>query len=158
MQHATSNVTSPHTRHPRLGIAATTPIHILLAEDDASDVMLTESALDAAAPDCYLHTLRNGADVLPYLSGQGKYRGQPRADMLMLDLSLPGKDGFEVLAELAARSERYGDLPIVILTGDRQCAFLSGSCELNIAAYLTKPCSPEKMQQVMTAIRDKRMP
>lgn len=129
------------------------PMHILLAEDDASDIMLTEGALNDANVDYELHTLGNGADVLPYLRGQGKYCDDPKPQLLMLDLSMPGKDGFEVLAELSAKPERFSDLPIIILTGDKHCAFLKNSYNLNIVAYLTKPCSAEKIQRAFAVIR-----
>lgn len=133
--------------------AASVPIHILLAEVDASDVMLTECALDAANIDYELHTLNAGTQVLPYLQGQGQYCDEPKPQLLVLDLSMPGKDGFEVLADLSAKSERFGNFPIVILTGDKHCAFLKKSYDLNIVAYITKPCTAEKIRNALTAIR-----
>lgn len=132
--------------------STTDPIHILLAEDEESDVMLTETALDDAHIDYDLHTVNNGAEILPYLRGQGAYCNMPAPEVLMLDLSMPGKDGFEVLAEMSEKSERFGDLPIIILTGDTGSAFLKHSYDLNIAAYLTKPCSAQKIQSAFTAI------
>ena len=128
------------------------PLRILLVEDDFSDIMLTEIALDATHVDYELHTLGNGADVIPYLRGQRKYQGEPNPDILMLDLSLPSKDGFEILAELSINAERYRNLPIIILTGDTHCAFLKTSYDLNIAEYLTKPCTSEKIERAIIAI------
>lgn len=137
-------------RPPALHPANAAPMHILLAEDDASDIMLTECALDAANIDYALYTLTSGTEVMPYLRRQGRYHGEPQPQLLMLDLSMPGKDGFEVLAELSTKPERFGHLPIVILTGDTQCAFLKESYGLNIAAYITKPCTAEKIQNALT--------
>jgi len=125
-----------------------TPLNILLVEDDASDVMLAEISLDAAKLNFNLFTLNNGAGVLPYLQQKGHYSYMPRPDVLMLDLSLPNKDGFEILAELA-ETKCYSQLPIVILTGDKHCSFLKDSYDLNIVAYLTKPCSADKIRGAM---------
>lgn len=130
------------------------PIHILLAEDDESDITLTKYALDGAEIDYELHTLSSGAEVIPYLRGQGRYRDEPKPQLLMLDLSMPGKDGFEILADLSDKPECFGDLPIVILTGDKHSSFLKKSYGLNISAYLTKPCTAEKIQSAFAAIRN----
>lgn len=136
--------------------ATINPFNILLVEDDASDVMLAEIALDATQLDYELHTLPNGSEVLSYLCGRGKYGDKPRPDVMMLDLSLPTKDGFEVLAELSENPQRHGNLPIVILTGDTHSAFLRASYGLNIAAYVIKPCSASKIRDAMLRVQTRR--
>lgn len=129
---------APRARTRRPPSAA---IRILLVEDDASDALLTEVALDGVELEYDLCTLQDGAEVVPYL------QGGPLPDMLLLDLSLPGMDGFGILSQLAdwaTGSERFRELPIVILTGDAHCAFLKHCHGLNIIAYLTKtlPAQP----------------
>lgn len=129
---------------------------ILLVEDDASDAMLTEIALDNAEIEYSMRVLKSGSDVLPYLHHERKYYGGRMPDMMLLDLSLPSMDGFEVLAKLAEQQHYFGELPIVILTGDTRCTFLKRSFGLTIAAYLTKPCSPHKIRKVFDAINRTR--
>jgi CheY-like chemotaxis protein len=138
-----ATATSPH---------GDSPLGILLVEDEASDALLAEAALDDADLDYEMRTLQDGQEVLPYLYRQGKYRDERRPDIMFLDLSLPTKDGFEVLADLAEQPGRFGDLPIVILTGDTHCAFLKQSYGLKIAAFLAKPCTAEKINAAMAAI------
>ncbi len=141
-----------------MSFAAMKPIHaqtlqLLLVEDDPSDTALTKIALDASGTAYKLHTLSSGADVLPYMTEWRK------PDILLLDLSLPGKDGFEVLAELSSQPSRFGSVSIVILTGDTHCAFLTHSYGLNIAAYLTKPCTCDKIRSALVAVnRQKNHP
>lgn len=147
------NVSDLKEREIPLRASRPEPMNILLVEDDASDVMLAEIALEAARLEYDLFTLADGAEVMPYISKHGKYRDEPRPDMVMLDLSLPRMDGFEVLAQLASQRRRFGDLPIIILTGDTHSAFLKSSYGLNIAAYLTKPCSAKKMREAVAAAR-----
>ena len=143
--------------YPRLyNINRSAAIRILLVEDDASDIMLTKIALDAAGMDYNLCTLKNGEEVVPYLRRQLKNRDGHIPDVLLLDLSLPEVDGFEILstlAEMSVISERISTLPIVILTGDTHCAFLKRCYGLNIMEYLTKPCSAEKIHNLMNALR-----
>lgn len=132
---------------------AEAPLQILLVEDEASDVLLAEYSLDLANIEYELHTLRNGSEVMPYLKRQGAFRDEQKPDLLMLDLSLPKQDGFEVLASLAANAGRYRSLPIVILTGDSQCSFLRNTFALNIVAYITKPCTVEKINHLIKKLR-----
>jgi len=138
---------------PPAKLEGAVPLDILLVEDEASDALLTEHALMDARVECTLHVLEDGQWVLPYLRRQGQYRRERTPDLLLLDLSLPGKDGFELLADLAEQSATFRDLPIVILTGDTHCAFLRRSYGLNIAAYLIKPCTPAKINAALGAIR-----
>lgn len=139
----------------RAGNKNTSPLNILLVEDDDSDVTLTETALDAMNMDYNLYILRNGTEVLPYLYRQGKYYNKLKPDVLLLDLSLPTKDGFEVLAELASHDDSFHDIPIIILTGDTHSAFLKHSYELNVVGYFTKPCSAEKINNMLMMIGKK---
>ena len=134
---------STHAPFPRTAIA---PVDILLVEDEDSDVMLTEISLLSARVKYNLHRLSSGRDVIPYLFSAGKYQNAKKPAILMLDLSLPDKDGFEILAELAAMPERIKKLPIIILTADSHSMFLKHSYNLNIVAYLSKPCTAEKMR------------
>ncbi len=132
---------------------ADSPLDILLVEDDASDRMLIEMSLDDAHVKYAMHALKDGQAVLPYLHRKGKYCDEGIPDIMFLDLSLPTKDGFEVLADLAEHSAYFSDLPIVILTGDTRCAFLTHSYGLKVAAYITKPCTPEKISAALAAIQ-----
>ena len=132
------------------------PLRILLVEDNASDAMLTEMALDSTFADYELYTMDNGKDVMPYLHRQGKFKDEHKPDMLLLDLSLPTKDGFEVLSEMAMQSERFGDIPVVIQTGDRHSEFLKHTYGLNIVAYITKPCTATKLRRAFASMKSRR--
>lgn len=131
-------------------------VDILLVEDEQSDVMLTRIALDAAEIPYELHTLEKGEDVMPYLDHEGLYADESTPDLVMLDLGLPHMDGFEVLAELAANTRPYRNIPIVILTGMEHFEYLQKSYHLWIAAYLTKPCTSEQIREVVECVRHGR--
>jgi CheY-like chemotaxis protein len=80
-------------------------------------------------------------------------------DVIVLDLSLPGRDGFDVLLHLK-RHRRLASVPVVVATGDtdgqleRKCRNAGG------AAYLVKPHAPEDLSQVVMALaglRERRL-
>ncbi|MDR3561999.1 MAG: response regulator, partial [Negativicutes bacterium] len=76
---------------------------ILLVEDNRMDVELTLDAFNEAKMLNTIHVAPNGQDALDYLFGRGKYadRGAyPLPSLILLDLKLPGIDGFEVLRQI----------------------------------------------------------
>jgi len=130
------------------------PLNILLVEDDPSDKMLTEIALKATKISHRLSTLRDGNDVISYLHGRGKFAGQPRPDVVLLDLSLPHCDGFEVLAEIT-ECPKLQDIPIIILTGFEHYHYIMKVYGLWLPAYVTKPCSSEKLSAALERLNDR---
>ncbi len=87
-------------RDPFIGQRRGEKLRILLVEDDASDALLTAVALDETHIHYDMQALTSGMEVVPYLRRLGA-QGEPMPDLLMLDLSLPVMDGFEVLSQLA---------------------------------------------------------
>jgi two-component system, chemotaxis family, chemotaxis protein CheY len=73
---------------------------------------------------------------------------QEAIEALLLDISMPGIDGFE-LCRTVRSLPRFKNLPIVMVTSrdteaDRQEARLAGA-----SGYLTKPCAPDRLKAVM---------
>lgn len=67
---------------------------------------------------------------------------QARPHAVVLDVMLPGRDGFGVLAEL--RQSTHGrDLAVVMLTAKSQPADVLRGTRLGADQYLTKPCDPD---------------
>ncbi len=81
-------------------------------------------------------------------------REQP--DLVILDLMLPGMDGFEVLEAMRQRAALAG-LPVIVLTAKAQITPAAGQKPMNVHAYLTKPVSAEALlrtvQEVLEAVR-----
>ncbi len=90
-------------------------LDILYAEDGAPDVELMREAMRELGFDHRLHIAHDGEEALSFLRRQGAYARAPRPDLLILDLNLPFKSGFEVLRELAVDEVSAG-LRIAVLT------------------------------------------
>ena len=73
-------------------------VDILLVEDNAGDVRLTQEVLSDSKIRNNLMVATNGEEALACLRKQGKFRDFARPDIILLDLNLPIKDGREVLA------------------------------------------------------------
>ncbi len=89
----------------------TTPLNILLADDDLEDRIFFEKALSEIPIATKHRTVKNGDRLMKYLqTNEG-----PLPDVLFLDLSMPLKTGFECLAEIK-ESHKLKELNVVMLT------------------------------------------
>jgi len=146
-----TNAVNPHDEY-----SMNRPAHILLVEDNRMDVELTLDAFREARLGNSVQVARNGQEALAYLQGAGTYadRNQfPLPDIILLDLKMPGIDGFEVLRRAKAMPG-IKRIPVIILTsskdeGDRA---LSYDCGAN--SYLVKPVSFEGFLKVVKEVQD----
>ena len=113
---------------------------ILIAEDDARIRLYVAAALKEAG-----HTTRTAADGVATLSAYA----ERRPDLLILDIMMPRKSGFDVCEELRKSDE---SLPILFLTAkeaesDKVLAFGLGADD-----YMTKPFSMSELKLRIGAI------
>jgi CheY-like chemotaxis protein len=114
---------------------------ILLVEDNADDVLLTERALKKSHILNKVVVAKDGVEALEYLFGQGNWAGRDLSIMpqvVFLDLKLPKIDGLEVLKRIRADS-RTKLLSVVILTSSKEEIDLINSYSLGANSYIRKP-------------------
>jgi CheY-like chemotaxis protein len=127
---------------------------ILLVEDNRMDVELTLDAFNEAKLLNTIHVAPNGQDALNYLFGRGKYADRntyPLPSLVLLDLKLPGIDGFEVLRQIKL-TPVLKRLPVVILTSSREEGDRALSYDIGANSYLVKPVSFEGFLGVVREI------
>ena len=119
------------------------PVQILLVEDNPGDARLTREAFKQGRIENDLHVVSDGIEALAFLSQEGEYADEPRPDLILLDLNLPGKDGEEVLKELKD-DPTLRSIPVIVLTSSSAEDDITTSYELHANAYLTKPVDPDE--------------
>ena len=129
------------------------PIDILLVEDNAADVRLTEEVLADSKVHNHLTVANNGEEALACLRRQGKFKSSARPDLILLDLNLPVKDGREVLAEIKA-DPNLKRIPVVILTTSKAEEDILKTYNLHANCYITKPVDLEQFVTVVRYIED----
>src|SRR6188768_1095091 len=107
---------------------------VAVVEDNADNRLLLQAILDGLYE---VVEYENGVDALAGLSAQ-------LPDLVLLDISLPGMDGNEILARIRA-DERLRRLPVIALTahamaGDREKYLAAGFND-----YITKPIVDESV-------------
>ena len=132
------------------------PAHILLVEDNRMDVELTLDAFKEARLANTVTVARNGQEALDYLFGRGEFADRdahPLPNLVLLDLKLPGIDGFEVLRQLKA-TPILKRLPVVVLTSSKEEGDRALSYDIGANSYLVKPLSFEGFLEVVAKIAD----
>ena len=117
--------------------------HILLVEDNRMDVELTLDAFKEARLLNTIYVSPNGQDALDYLFGRGKYADRityPMPNLVLLDLKLPGVDGFEVLRQVKS-APILKRLPVVILTSSKEEGDRALTYDIGANSYIVKPVS-----------------
>lgn len=121
----------------------TKPAHILLVEDNRMDIELTLDAFHEAHLTNTIHVAKNGQEALDYLFGQDQYADReayPLPRLILLDLKLPGIDGFEVLRTIKS-TPIMKRLPVVVLTSSKEEGDRALSYDIGANSYLVKPVS-----------------
>jgi len=117
--------------------------HILLVEDNRMDVELTLDAFKEARLLNTIYVSPNGQDALDYLFGRGKYADRiayPIPNLVLLDLKLPGIDGFEVLRQVKS-APILRRLPVIILTSSKEEGDRALTYDIGANSYIVKPVS-----------------
>src|SRR5690242_16690991 len=91
------------------------PIEILLVEDNAADVELTQEAFAESKIFNSIHVVSDGVEAVEFLQRRGPYAKAVRPDVILLDLNMPRMDGKEVLAVIKADAD-LRKIPVVVLT------------------------------------------
>lgn len=129
---------------------------ILLVEDDPTDFRLIQRAFHKLANGFEMFRLTNGDDAVTYLAGDGPYENRaayPMPSMVLLDLKLPRRSGFEVLQWLRRQPAGLHRLPVVVLTSSRHSADINRAYDLGANSYLVKPETSSQLEQLASQFR-----
>lgn len=132
------------------------PACILLVEDNRMDVELTLDAFREVRLGHRVEVVGNGQQALDYLRGRADYADRqrfPLPDLILLDLKMPGIDGFEVLRQIKAEP-RLKRIPVVVLTSSMEEDDRALSYDVGANSYLLKPLYFEGFLGVIRTIQE----
>ena len=120
-------------------------VTILLVEDDPGHARLIEKNLRRGRITNELIIIRDGKEAEDYLFGEGKYAGfqRPSQLLVLLDLNLPVKDGFQILQRLKS-DERKKLIPVIVVTSTDDNREVLRCYELGCNVFITKPVDYQK--------------
>jgi len=111
---------------------------ILLIDDSPVDRKIIRMTLEKRLGNVTIHEMDNGFDV------NEKIR-ELNVSMCIVDVMMPQKDGFEVLAEIKEDSS-VKDIPVIICTGIRDNSAIEKALELGAYDYFSKPLTEEALK------------
>lgn len=126
-------------------------IEILMVEDSASDVLLTQEALADAKLRNRLHVVEDGLQAMAFLRRRPPYGDAPRPDLVLLDLNLPRMDGREVLVEIKG-DEDLRTIPVVVLTTSKADEDILRAYRAHANCFIRKPVDFGKFSDVVRMI------
>jgi CheY-like chemotaxis protein len=129
---------------------------ILLVEDDPDDVFFLQRAFTKAGRGEALRVVRDGDEAVAYLSGTDAFADRglfPLPSLILLDLKLPRKSGFEVL-EWCRRKSGLSRIPVVVLTSSQSQADVARAYDLGANSYLVKPIDAVAQVKMVKSVCD----
>ena len=124
---------------------------ILLVEDNPGDVDLTKEALRDLDVATRLHVAADGVEALAVL-GRKDFGGDiKRPDLILLDVNLPKKSGFEVLMAIK-NDPSLRQIPVVMLSCSGADSDISACYDLHANCYVRKPENLDGYDRIFEAI------
>lgn len=120
-------------------------LRVLVVDDDENVLQMIELAVRRA-----------GIEVLPANHGHvglQRFR-EEHPDLAIIDIAMPGLDGFDVIKEIRAyeAAQGLGPTPIIILSAYTQTSMETYATDLDVDLYLTKPVLPRKLIEHIQAL------
>lgn len=120
---------------------------VYLVDDDIDDLELVQEALERKGFKGTLACAKNGEEFL------SKLEPSNIPELVVLDLNMPLKDGFEVLKEMK-KSRHFSIVPVVVLTASKNKQDQTKCFEMGCNLFLTKPTTLEEYNTIATKILD----
>lgn len=124
---------------------------LLVVEDDENDIFFVERIFRQIGARCTLQFARDGVEAIDYLSGKGKFGDRSKyalPTIILMDLKMPRKSGFEVL-EWMQKQPEIKLIPTVIITSSTLQDDVTRAYRLGANAVMNKPVDKESLMQML---------
>jgi CheY-like chemotaxis protein len=130
-------------------------VTILMADDDLEDQMLVRNAWEKSRLNNDLRFVDDGEQLMDYVYRRGAYADpidSPRPGVILLDLNMPKKDGYEALEEIKNDPD-LRRIPVVVLTTSKAEEDIICSYNLGVSGFITKPVTFGGLVEAIKALR-----
>jgi len=124
---------------------------VLYVEDEDAAWMLFESAVRTAELPVHLYRASDGEEALQFLRAARDGASELKPDLLILDLSLPRKDGWELLTEVKADQQLNG-ITVVVFTSSALPGDKRRSMALGANGYVIKPFTYDDFMRAVDTV------
>ena len=128
----------------------TTPLHVLLVEDNAGDILLTQVAFEELGIHFKMSVVKDGDEAVDFLNKEGNYQHVELPHLLLLDINLPKKNGHDVLKYIKA-NQSFLHIPVIMLTTSSSKKDIDLAYDNHASGFITKPSN---VDEFISAIGD----
>ena len=118
-------------------------LQILLIEDNPDHVFLARREFKNSGTNIEIHHAADSQEALDFLE-----KTETLPDAILLDIKLPGRDGFELLILLKA-NPRTKNIPVILLSSSPVPSDIERAARLGAASYFTKPVNAQMVLDVL---------
>jgi DNA-binding response OmpR family regulator len=126
--------------------------NLLVAEDNLPDAVLVRQAIRAENLPFDVHIASDGQEAIDFIRRVESDPEAPSPHLLLLDLNLPKKNGFEVLRWLR-ESSRFKEIPVIVMTSSNSVADKNRAAELG-AGYFRKPPDYDEFMKLGDVLKE----
>lgn len=126
-------------------------LDILLVEDEPDDARLVKEAFSSVSRSTTIHVTTTSQEAVDFLTDCVEAESATIPDILLLDLRLPGDDGFSVLRGVR-KDLNLDAFPVLVLTNSDANEDAIRSYKLHANAYLRKPDDPNEYETLAQAV------
>lgn len=132
-------------------------VDILVVEDNASERASIVEALQKFISGVQVASVRDGTEAIDFLFARGAYAdrvGEDPPTLVLLDLEMPGANGFSVLAEIRALEPKDALTltPVVVFTDSLDANNIKESYRCGANSYVIKPVSFHDFKAIVEKI------
>jgi len=115
---------------------------LFVVEDNPADVRLVREGVDAIDTELRLEVINSGQQAAERLTAIEADGPEDYPDLVLLDLNLPGRSGFDLL-QTVRNETAFPNVPVVIVSSSKNADDIDRAYELAANAYVTKPADPD---------------
>jgi two-component system, chemotaxis family, response regulator Rcp1 len=128
-------------------------VEVLLIDDNPGDTELTAQLLKRGSQFIKVHSVVDGAEAMAFLRCEGKYLAVLRPHLIVLDLKMPRKDGWAVLADVKSDCS-LKKIPLVIFSTSESQTDIARCYDMGANSYVAKPLNLEGYTSTVIGIGD----
>ena len=113
-------------------------LQVLVVDDNPADARLVAEAFNECQYPHRLYTAQDGLEAIAFIAKIERFVGVPRPDLVIVDLNMPGIDGYGVLAAIK-RTEEFHAIPVIMFSSSDDPADIKKAYDLHANCYVVKP-------------------
>ncbi len=113
-------------------------VELLVVDDNEDDVMLIKEAFEEIQMLNSMNVVSDGEQALEYLRHEGNYSDAIVPTLVLLDINMPRKNGFEVLEEMKG-DPALKPIPVIILTTSEREEDIVKAYSYGACSFIKKP-------------------